>query len=271
MKVLVTGAERGMIGSALCDALLARGDSVIGLTRDEQRAAGSNPGVVWHTWQPSLERPPAEAFDGVDGVVNLLGEGLGQRWTDEDQTQDHGESPDRHAQPRRRQSPGFKAAHRAGQPVGGRDLRRPRCCDRRRVKRHQRGLRCRRRPRMGERRAEVEPSGVRLAILRTGHVLDPRGGLLGRMLTSAVQARSGRAHRQREVQYMPWIRVDDKVALIVWALDDEEAAQRRPQRDRAQPGHQPRALAGARPHASGPARRPSRSPASRWTRWLAGS
>ena len=82
MKVLVTGAS-GFIGSALCDSLLVRGDTVVGLTRDPQRARGTNPSVTWHAWEPTLERPPAAAFEGVDGVVNLLGEKINQRWTDE--------------------------------------------------------------------------------------------------------------------------------------------------------------------------------------------
>ena len=37
MRALITGAS-GLIGSALSDALLARGDEVIGLTRDPERA-----------------------------------------------------------------------------------------------------------------------------------------------------------------------------------------------------------------------------------------
>ena len=82
MKVLVTGAS-GFIGSALCDSLLARGDSVVGLTRDPSRARSTNPTVVWHKWEPMLERPTADAFDGVDAVVNLIGEKINQRWTDE--------------------------------------------------------------------------------------------------------------------------------------------------------------------------------------------
>ena len=47
MRALVTGAS-GMIGSALCDALLARGDEVVGLSRDPERAGETNPTVRWH-------------------------------------------------------------------------------------------------------------------------------------------------------------------------------------------------------------------------------
>ena len=82
MRVLVTGAG-GMIGRAVCDALLARGDAVVGLSRTPERARQSNLKVEWHSWNPTLERPPEEALAGVDAVVNLIGEPINQRWTDE--------------------------------------------------------------------------------------------------------------------------------------------------------------------------------------------
>src|SRR5436190_18978956 len=82
MRVLVTGAS-GLIGSALADALLARGDEVVGLTRDPTRARPTNPTVRWHAWRPTTERPPPEALEGIDGVVNLVGEEINQRLTDE--------------------------------------------------------------------------------------------------------------------------------------------------------------------------------------------
>jgi uncharacterized protein len=217
VKVLVTGAS-GMIGSALCDALLARGDSVAGLTRDEQRARGSNPGVVWHTWQPTLERPPAAAFDGVEGVVNLLGEGLGQRWTDETK--------------RRIMESRRTGTHNLVQAIAGLKSKPAVLISQSAV-----GI-------YGDRgdaivdesseagegfdadvarewegaAREVEPSGVRLVILRTGHVLDPRGGLLGRLLTPFKLGVGGPIAGGD--QYMPWIHVDDEVALILWALDN---------------------------------------------------
>src|SRR3954447_7228720 len=82
MRVLVTGAS-GLIGSALCDALLARGDEVVGLTRDPARARPNNPTVRWHAWQANAEPPPPEALEQVDGVVNLIGEEINQRLTDQ--------------------------------------------------------------------------------------------------------------------------------------------------------------------------------------------
>src|SRR5215208_3526548 len=82
MRVLLTGAS-GLIGSAVCDALLARGDEVVGLSRDPAKARQTNPTATWHAWDPVNERPPAEAFAGVDCVVNLVGEEINQRWNEE--------------------------------------------------------------------------------------------------------------------------------------------------------------------------------------------
>ncbi|MGZ4294463.1 MAG: SDR family NAD(P)-dependent oxidoreductase, partial [Solirubrobacteraceae bacterium] len=83
MRVLITGAT-GTIGLALADALTARGDQVVALSRDPergQRVLGE--GVEVHAWpDPEGEAPPAEALAGADAVVNLLGEPVAQRWTD---------------------------------------------------------------------------------------------------------------------------------------------------------------------------------------------
>src|SRR5262249_3080379 len=68
---------------ALCDELLRRGDEVVGLTRAPDKARESQPQITWHAWEPTLERPTEAAFEGVDGVVNLVGEKINQRWSDD--------------------------------------------------------------------------------------------------------------------------------------------------------------------------------------------
>ena len=84
MRVLITGAT-GTIGLALADALTARGDQVVALSRDPergQRVLGDGVGGA-RVAGPRGAPPPAEALAGVDAVVNLLGEPVAQRWTDD--------------------------------------------------------------------------------------------------------------------------------------------------------------------------------------------
>ena len=221
MKVLVTGAS-GMIGSALCDSLLVRGDSVVGLTRDSSRARGANPSVTWHAWEPTLERPPAAAFEGVDGVVHLLGERIDQRWTDE--------AKQRIMKSRRAGTHNLMGAIKAlerkprvlvsqaaigyygdrGEAILDESAGPGEGFDAEVVQEWERAAR------------EIEGSGVRLAIVRTGHVLDPRGGLLARLLTPFRLGVGGPIAGGK--QYMSWIHIDDEVGILLWALDEKRVS-----------------------------------------------
>src|ERR1700742_2762672 len=84
MRVLITGAT-GTIGLALADALKARGDQVVALSRDPERGQRVLPdGAEVHPWpDPESAPPPAEALAGADAVVTLLGEPVAQRWSDD--------------------------------------------------------------------------------------------------------------------------------------------------------------------------------------------
>ncbi len=218
MKVLVSGAS-GFIGSALCDALLVRGDTVVGLTRNPKRARRTNPSVTWHAWEPALERPPADAFDGVEGVVNLLGEKINQRWTDEAKqrilesrrTGTHnlvGAISALERKPRVLVSQsaigwygdrGAAILDESSEPGEGFDAE---------VTRE------------WERAAhEVEAAGVRLVVVRTGHVLDPRDGLLAQLLPPFKLGLGGPLAGGG--QYVSWIHVEDEVGLLLWALAND--------------------------------------------------
>ena len=81
MRVLIAGAT-GFVGRALTHALVERGDRRVALTRDPARARMALPGLAHaHPWDPAAGPPPAEAFEGVDAVVNLMGESVVGRWT----------------------------------------------------------------------------------------------------------------------------------------------------------------------------------------------
>jgi uncharacterized protein (TIGR01777 family) len=223
MRVLVTGAS-GTIGTALCDALFARGDDVVGLTRDPSRARSSNPRVTWHKWEPTLERPDPAAFDGVDGVVNLVGEQVDQRWNEE--------SKQRIMESRR------QATHNLAQTIEAlEESRRPRVL----VSQSAIGY-------YGDRGAEeldessapgsgfisevpqaweqaaheLDNAGVRVVVVRTGLVLTGKGGLLKEVLTPFKLGVGGPLAGGK--MYFSWIHLDDEVGILLWALDNEQVS-----------------------------------------------
>jgi len=221
MKVLVTGAS-GMIGRALSDALFARGDEVVGLSRDPGRARGANPRVDWLRWEPTLERPPNEAFDGVDGVVNLVGETIAQRW-DEDVKRRIMET--RRTATRNlvqaidglEQKPAVLVSQSAigyygdrGEEVVDEGSSPGSGYDSEVVQEWEKAAR------------GVEAAGVRLAIVRSGQVLDPRGGFLGELLTPFKLGVGGPL--AGGAQYVSWIHRDDEVGVLLWALADDSVS-----------------------------------------------
>jgi uncharacterized protein (TIGR01777 family) len=217
VRVLVTGAS-GRIGSTLCDALLVRGEEVVGLSRDPKRARHTNPTVTWHPWEPTLERPPAEAFKGVDGVVNLVGERIDQRWTEE--------AKRRIMESRRAATHNLVGAiagleHRPavlvsqsavgfygdrGDAILDEESGPGESFDSLVVQEWEKAAR------------EVERSGVRLAILRSGPVLDAGGGMLRELLTPFKLGLGGPL--AGGAQYLSWVHVDDEIGMLLWALDE---------------------------------------------------
>jgi len=219
MRVAVTGAT-GTIGSAVVRALLDRGDGVVALTRDPDRAVqrlGSE--VDARRWaEPKSEPPPADALAGCEGVINLLGEPIDQRWNEAAKreirdsrvlgTRNLVEGL-RSADPRPRvlvsQSASGWYGPRGDEPVdetetvaGGDFLAQVVVAWEREARR-------------------AEELGVRVATTRTGVVLAQGGGALARMLPPFRMGVGGPVAGGR--QYVPWVHVDDVAGAMLFALD----------------------------------------------------
>ena len=208
-----------MIGQAACDTLLARGDEVIGLTRDPNRARATNPTVTWHPWHPAAERPPAEVFEGVDGVLNLIGENINQRLTPAAKERIR----DSRVRATKNLVDGMLAAPTAPKALvsqcavgyyGDRgeaivDESTPPASD-------WTGQLC---ADWEAAALEAATKDIRVAVMRSAPVLDPEGGLLKQLLLPFKLGLGGPLAGGR--QYMPLIHRDDEVALLCWALDDE--------------------------------------------------
>jgi uncharacterized protein len=80
LRVTVTGAT-GLIGAQLVAELRDRGDEVMVLSRDPQRASRKLD-VEALPWDPLSEPAPAAALAGRDAVVHLAGESVAQRWSE---------------------------------------------------------------------------------------------------------------------------------------------------------------------------------------------
>ena len=218
MRVLVSGAS-GRIGKALCGELLARGDEVVGLTRNPEKATDAQPQVTWHGWEPTLERPTAAAFEGVDGVINLVGEKINQRWSDEAKrkimetrrTATHnlvGAIEGLATKPKVLVSQsavgyygnrGDETLDESSSP--GESFDAEVCVE-------------------WEKAAhEVDAAGVRLTIVRTGQVMETEGGILGELLLPFKLGLGGPLAGGK--QWVPWIHLSDEVGILLWALDTE--------------------------------------------------
>jgi uncharacterized protein len=218
MRVLVTGAS-GSIGSSLCDALLARGDEVVGLSRDPAKARHTNPTVTWHAWDPATERPPAAAFAGVDAVVNLVGEEINQRLTAEAKERIH----DSRVRATHNLVDGILAASPSPpvllsqSAIGVYGDHGEAIVDESSS--------------LGEgflaqvvidweneaRRAESD--GVRVVVVRTGLFLDPDSGLLKQLIPPFKLGVGGPLAGGNF--YMPWIHRSDEVGILLFALDNQ--------------------------------------------------
>jgi uncharacterized protein len=216
VKIILAGGS-GFLGQALKARLQREGHAVANLSRhprpDAQEDLPWTPDGTAGAW--------AAALEGADAVINLAGESLAdQRWTDERKrallTSRVLSTRSLVAAIRRLTQP--PAALLNGSAVGyygargdelvtestppGADFLADLCVE-------------------WEREAEQASPVTRVVLLRSGLVMHPDGGVLGRMLLPFRMGVGGPLGSG--TQYMPWIHLDDWVDMTVWLIGNPNA------------------------------------------------
>src|SRR3954471_5368665 len=212
MNVLISGAS-GLVGSALIPALVSRGDPVIRLVRHP-----AEPGAPEIQWSPGSRLDP-EVLEGFDSVIHLAGENIFGRWTPAKksaiyQSRVGGAQTLSDAIAGCQRAPGVFLSASA---IGYYGSRGDEPLDEESS--------------LGEGYlAEVarewesatgaaRRAGTRVVNLRFGVVLSPQGGALQKMLTPFRLGLGGRIGNGK--QWFSWITIDDTIAAILFALDQE--------------------------------------------------
>ncbi len=214
MRIVVAGSS-GLIGTALVHDLHEREHDVVRLVRRRPRT------VDEREWDPPAGRIDESALDGADAVVNLCGAGVAsRRWSharkqmllnsrveptevlatavaergipvlvNASAVGYYGDTGDRVSDESAPSGKGFLAAL------------------------------CRDWEAATHRASEA---GARVVLLRTGHVLSRRGGLLGMLRPAFTLMLGGRLGDG--LQYMPWLHIADHLAAIRFVLEHDDVS-----------------------------------------------
>jgi uncharacterized protein len=228
MKVLVTGAT-GFIGTRLVAHLRARGDDVIALTRDVERARGLLPGATCVVAELEHPGPWCDALDGVEAIVNLAGESIaGKRWDArrKQQLRDSRVETTRtlveaiaKATPRPRVLVSASGVDYYPFALGMDDFDDDEVTEADPPGESFLARLCKSWETEALAATEL---GLRVCVMRTGLVLGAHGGALAKMTTPFRLFVGGRIGNGR--QWMSWIHVDDVVAAYATALVDDRYA-----------------------------------------------
>lgn len=215
MDVAVTGSH-GLIGRALISSLEADGHRVVPVVR-----SGATDGAV--AWDPASATIDRAGLEGLDAVVHLAGEGIASGpWTAAQRTRIHDS---------RTKGTTLLAGTLAtladppatlvsGSAIGyygdrgdevltertepGDDFLARVCAD------------------WEQATAAATQAGIRTVHVRTGIVLDPSGGALGKQLLAFKLGLGGKAGRG--TQWLSWITLADEVAAIRHCLENRQVA-----------------------------------------------
>ncbi len=219
MRVLIAGSH-GLIGTALCERLHLEGHEVVRLVRTRPDDGAGTGLVRWDPQRGHLDEDALEGAGPYDGVVNLAGAGIGnRRWSEARRTE---------LSASRIESTRLLAEWAAGAPsapvminasaVGYYGDRGDEILTE--VSTPGDGFLAELCVEWEAATAAARSAGLRVVLLRSGVVLSPRGGLLGRLLLPFRLGLGARLGGGR--QWLTWISLDDEVEVLLRALTDED-------------------------------------------------
>ncbi len=210
MKIAITGSN-GLIGTALIDAITARGDTAIRIVRSSPASSD----VLWDIDAGTID---ADKLEGIDAVVHLAGEGIGEaKWSPEQkkrilESRTLGTALLADTLAGLDEKPAVLVSGSAMGFYGDRG-------DTKLTEKAERGS--------GflpdvvvAWEAAVQPAidaGIRTAMIRTGVVLSPDGGALKEQLPFFKMGIGGKIGDGS--QYWSWISITDQVGAILHIID----------------------------------------------------
>lgn len=221
MKFVITGAT-GFIGSILTDRLWNQFHTVALLSRRPPPEVNVTK-KEWFAWQPGMGGAWEAAVDGADGIINLAGEPIaGKRWAAAQKEVLRSSRVDAtrslvNAVAKAKAKPkflinasavGYYGPH-GDEPVTeqtgpGQDFLSRLCVD------------------WEEEAKKAEAFGVRVALVRTGIVLDKGKGALAKMVPPFKMFVGGPLGSGQ--QWMPWIHIEDHIGLICFLMENDVAS-----------------------------------------------
>jgi uncharacterized protein (TIGR01777 family) len=221
MNIVLAGGS-GLIGKRLVQRLHERGDSVVLLIRKQQSVfQPSIPFIKFVLWDAATVSTWSAELETADAVINLSGEPIAaKRWTTE---QKHRIFASRIISTRAITEAIHHTAHKPkvllnASAVGFYGN----VSDGEVTEKYPRGNGflanvCE----QWEREAvNVQRDGVRVALLRTGIVLDANGGALQKLLLPFQIFLGGYFGNGK--QWFPWIHIDDEIEAIIFALENSK-------------------------------------------------
>jgi uncharacterized protein len=220
MKIAITGAT-GFIGSLLADRLWNQRHHLLLLSRNPPRETNVTK-HEWIAWNPGGAGDWHESLDGVDGIVNLAGEPIAaKRWTDAQKGKIASSRIEStralvNAIAKAKEKPKFFISASAVGYYGprgdetvteetapGNDYLSRVCVA------------------WEEEARKAESYGVRVALVRTGIVLDKGKGALAKMVPPFKFFAGGPLGSGN--QWMPWMHIEDEIGLILFLIQNGEA------------------------------------------------